>query len=269
MPGFFLGNQGAGYGMAWSPDGSELYFMDFEAIYVVSADGWRLERMATAPPSSVGQDWSFAGVLTSLSVAPDANQLVYTACVDTPVEPTREGDAVVVMVGAYEGHHFDLFRASRDGASVERLTDSLNDESYAAWSPDGRRLAFLTNAGPAGESNSRLKLSTMAADGTDVRQVLSDEFAVLHDLPQWSPDGRHLAVVRYRNTRLISGIPIRGRETLCRGRRRCRAATAGGRRSERVLLVAGRPAAGVRASQRRRGGALHGADGRHGRDAGQ
>ena len=198
--------------MAWSPDGSELYFMVGEAIHVVSADGSRLERIAIAPPSNLGQSWSFAGRLTSLAVAPDASQLVYTACVESPVEPTREGDVVVVIVGTNEGHHYDLFRASRDGARVERLTESLNDETYGVWSPDGRRLAFLAETEPAGESDSRLRLFTMAADATDVRQVLSDEFAVLHDLPQWSPDGRHLAVVRYRNTRLIPGIPIRGRE---------------------------------------------------------
>ncbi|MCY3748932.1 MAG: leucine-rich repeat domain-containing protein [Chloroflexi bacterium] len=198
--------------MAWSSDGSELFFMDGQAISVVSADGWRLERMATTPISNVGQDWSFMGLLTSLAVAPDASQLVYTACVDSPVEPTREGDVVVVIVGTNEGHHYDLFRASRDGARVVRLTESLNDETYGVWSPDGRRLAFLAETEPARVSDARLRLFTMAADATDVRQVLSEEFAVLHDLPQWSPDGRHLAVVRYRNTRLIPGIPIRGRE---------------------------------------------------------
>ena len=51
----------------------------------------------------------------------------------------------------------------------------------------------------------------MAADGTDVQQVLDDEFAVLPQPLQWSPDGQHLAVVRYRQAEHLS-VEQRGRE---------------------------------------------------------
>ena len=52
----------------------------------------------------------------------------------------------------------------------------------------------------------------MAADGTDMRPVLDDDFAVLHHPPAWSPDGRRLAVVRYGEEEVHAFVTLTGRE---------------------------------------------------------
>ena len=53
-----------------------------------------------------------------------------------------------------------------------------------AWSPDGRRIAFVERRGSAGT------LYTMNADGSAARRVISSEFDA--GWPSWSPDGRRI-----------------------------------------------------------------------------
>ena len=177
--------------VAWSSDGTAVYLSDGGRIYGVTSDGWRLWQVASARPPSAGTVW------TSFSVAPDGIHLVYVAC---PRSSTGTGLS------------YDLFRVTRDGASVSRLTDNSFVEFYPAWSPDGQRIAFLSDAAqsdlesPTGPWT--LSLYTMAADGTDVQLVLDYEFAMLHQPPQWSPDGRYLAVVRYLYKEVRTGFAV-------------------------------------------------------------
>ena len=162
---------------AWSPDGSEIYFTDREGLRGVTSDGTRL--------------WLIAKHMlrTSFAVAPDGSQLVYAGCrPETVTGPDGTRRVLTDQTG------LELLRVRRDGGGVEQLTANAGDDYYPAWSPDGQRIAFVVDAGAGGLG---LGLNTMAADGTDVQRLLDEEFAVLPQPPQWSPDGRHLAVVRY------------------------------------------------------------------------
>ena len=193
--------------MAWSPDGLELYFTDGGDVRGVSADGWRLWRIARAwPPEAEGKLRSETG-WTSFAVSPGGFQLVYVACVVETPDTVRPPDFPphVELRGPVDtdnDFHYDLFRVSNDGTDAERLTVSGAIEFYPAWSPDGRRIAFLTDSGRYDPDrfywHPGLGLNTMAPDGTDVRQILGTEVEVLHQPPQWSPDSRHLAVVLYQ-----------------------------------------------------------------------
>ncbi len=187
----------------WSPDGSEVYFTDQGDLQGVTSDGSR--RWLTAKNVSS----------TSFAVAPDGIHLVYAGC---RPETVTGADGTKRVLTDQTG--FELLRVRRDGRSVEQLTANVGVDFYPAWSPDGRRIAFLSDVGRTGRTGARigsasgalLTLFTMAADGTDVQQVLDDEFLMLHQPPQWSPDGQHLAVVRYSQGDVYSGVEQQGRE---------------------------------------------------------
>ena len=205
--------------VAWSPDGSTVYFTYGWDLYGVTADGSRLWLIATgAPPESdpLRATATATAPATAFSVAPDGSHLVYASCRYPPAEFTMPDGRVLLDAG---GGTFELVRITVDGGNVERLTANRGVDHYSAWSPDGRRIAYVSDAElvaseldaaladqhPAPPSRrirsnsdaSWVGLYTMAADGTDIRPVLDEDFAVLHYPPAWSPDGRHLAVVRY------------------------------------------------------------------------
>jgi Tol biopolymer transport system component len=70
---------------------------------------------------------------------------------------------------------------------------TIPDAADAAWSPDGRRLAYVRrSAGGKGR-----ELAVSATDGSNARAVLQGDsrYPFLRN-PAWSPDGQTLAVVR-------------------------------------------------------------------------
>jgi Tol biopolymer transport system component len=78
-----------------------------------------------------------------------------------------------------------------DGSGVIRLTQIGSINESPAWSPDGRLIAFQSSR----DSDRRLNLEiyVMAADGTN--QTRLTNFIGLDFSPAWSPDGRSIAFV--------------------------------------------------------------------------
>ena len=76
--------------------------------------------------------------------------------------------------------------ASLAASPIRQLTNTSASTLRPAWSPDGRRIAFQSNAdGP-------YHVYVMDADGSNVRRVTSGDQDDRH--PAWSPDGRYLAM---------------------------------------------------------------------------
>ena len=73
---------------------------------------------------------------------------------------------------------------------LSQLTFGEGVEEWPAWSPDGKRLAYVAEAG----GFKQLFLRTLANGGE--QQVTHDPRD--HILPNWSPDGKRLAFVRAR-----------------------------------------------------------------------
>ena len=80
--------------------------------------------------------------------------------------------------------HTSVAPASRAKSTFVRLTNNNAWDAGAAWSPDGKRIAFCSNR------DGKVEIYVMNADGSDVKRLtnnLSDDFG-----PKWSPDGNKI-----------------------------------------------------------------------------
>ena len=81
-----------------------------------------------------------------------------------PPRWSPDGTRLAFLVVEAVGYHgIAVYTVEADGTGLTRLAAAAR--SNPAWSPDGRRLAFVQATGDD------LHLHTMAADGTDVRQI--------------------------------------------------------------------------------------------------
>lgn len=90
---------------------------------------------------------------------------------------------------AFTGSSQDLFIQTEGGAPVA-LTESASRDGEATFSPDGRRIAFVSDRGGS------LDVWVMNADGSDARQLTTD--AANDVSPSWAPDGERIAFVSDR-----------------------------------------------------------------------
>lgn len=89
----------------------------------------------------------------------------------------------------------DLYRVPIEGGDATPLTHSIAWEQQPRFSPDGRRIAFLSDAG--GGDN----VWVMNVDGTEARAVTKEDFRLLNN-PVWHPSGRFIfARKHYTGTR--------------------------------------------------------------------
>jgi TolB protein len=96
-------------------------------------------------------------------------------------DPTGESLALVSSIGGSS----ELFRVSRDGRKVKRLTFSPSIEVSPAWSPDGEQIAFVS------DRSGSPQIFVMNADGSDKRRLTFQ--GTYNTSPAWSPDGRWIA----------------------------------------------------------------------------
>ncbi len=114
----------------------------------------------------------------------------------TAVSPATDQIAFTAMTAwADGGGAGDIFVMNGDGANVRRLTNSHTWGSWApAWSPDGRKLAFISLMHEAQSGPGDPAIYVMNADGSGVRRVTFGPGR--DDSPSWSPDGRRIAFSR-------------------------------------------------------------------------
>jgi imidazolonepropionase-like amidohydrolase/Tol biopolymer transport system component len=89
----------------------------------------------------------------------------------------------------------DLYTLPVGGGEAKSLTHSIAWEQQARFSPDGKQIAFLSDAG--GGDN----LWVMNVDGSGARAVTKEDFRLLNN-PAWHPSGKYLlARKHYTGTR--------------------------------------------------------------------
>lgn len=82
----------------------------------------------------------------------------------------------------------DVFTAPIEHGPTRNLTDSSGaHDKWARWSPDGTRVAFISDA--SGED----QVYVVAQDGDGKPEQLTSQFAAMLYAPEWSGDGNRLA----------------------------------------------------------------------------
>ena len=87
----------------------------------------------------------------------------------------------------------DIYRLPIAGGEAEAIHSGLSWSIQPRFSPDGREIAFISDAG--GGDN----IWIMGADGSDPRQLTHEDFRLLNN-PWWSPDGQYIAARKHFTT---------------------------------------------------------------------
>jgi Tol biopolymer transport system component len=96
------------------------------------------------------------------------------------------------------GKHYQLFTNKADGSAPQQLTHVADgDALWAAWSPNGKQIAFERDV-YEGVRVKRAVIYTMNADGSRPRSLTPTGLNVQ---PAWSPDGR---LITFGNAQCVS-----------------------------------------------------------------
>ena len=160
------------FGPRWTEDGASIVFQHGSTIYTVDSGGTKVIKWV---PEGAPKDETFA-----FDFSPDVSQ--------TPPRVVYS----TIRHGLKDNKDYEIATAHLDGSNYRRLTNSVGDDVAPAWSPDGKRIAFISSIEGYG-------VHVMDADGSNVVNVGGGSSA-LRARPAWSPDGRHLA---FRQSRFL------------------------------------------------------------------
>src|SRR3984893_11543143 len=199
----------------WSPDGKYLSFTSSRPGTAKGSQLWLLDRGG----GEAMQLTELKGRLQSYEWSPDSKRLALViGDPDPDAEPTPSPAAEGAGAGAprpkapkpividryrfkqdgqgylLSGRHSYIYLFDISAKKLERLTTSKWDEAAPSWSPDGNRIAFLSNHGedPDRDPSSQVFVAEAKPSATE-KPVTPSSSRGGRSRPEWSPDGKWIA----------------------------------------------------------------------------
>jgi TolB protein len=187
----------------WSPDGTRIAFISdrdgVANVYVMSADGRKVERVTEEKTGCSGPRWSPDG--KRIAFVANLGKVERIAVVDAaggkvteltkgPIvckQPAWSPDGKKLTYSQYGPGVYDTCVVNADGSGAASLTKNGGGLD-AAWSPDGKRVAFTSVRAAPG-----FRLYVMDADGKNVQKLSDNANTIGNVFPTWSPDGKRIA----------------------------------------------------------------------------
>lgn len=215
----------------WSPDGKYLSFTASRnesktQVWVLNRLGGEAQPLTAVPQGISGYAWSPDGKKLLLSISdPKPEDL------DEKVkkEKAKKPDPWVIdrlqfkrdNTGYLDNRRTHLYVYDIAADTLTQITSGEFDESQPKWSPDGCRIAFVSNRTDNPDGNRNTDIWIVAADNPDKGKTLlqvtinpgSDSS------PEWSPDGKSLVYttvtepeIMWYATSKLAVIPASGGE---------------------------------------------------------
>ena len=170
-----------------SYDGKQIVFERNFKIWTMNADGGKASEVAITlrglPATSLTERINLSSQIREFNLSPDGKKVA------------------VVARG-------EVFAASaKDGGDGQRLTNTAAAESFAAWSPDSRKVVYTS------ERNGKLQIFQYDFSDESETQITNngDDFA-----PTFSPDGKSVAFVRNARSLWIYDVNSKQERELCK-----------------------------------------------------
>src|ERR1043166_7295770 len=197
----------------WSPDGKYLSFTSGRSSGKQGVRGnqiWLLDRSG----GEAYQLTEFKGRLQGYEWSPDAKRLAVLigdpdpdapdpSATPAPGTPPKPPKPIVIDRYRYKqdvqgyllsGRHTYIYLYDIATKKLERLTKSKGDESSISWSPDGKRIAFMSNHADDPDRDPAAQLYVADAQaGVTEKLLTTPEDRVNRSRPEWSPDGKWIA----------------------------------------------------------------------------
>ena len=182
---------------AWSPDGTKLAYVSFEAkkpvVYVHDLASGRRHVAANFKGSNSAPAWSPDGKQLAVVLTKDGSSQLYVVNADgsgvtriatssgIDTEPRWAPDGQYIYFTSDRGGSPQIYRTARSGGNTERVTFEGSYNVTPRLSPDGKSMAFIARNG----GRFQLALMDLASKQT---QILTD--SAKDESPSFAPNGR-------------------------------------------------------------------------------